>query len=441
MRSLDGASAYIDAAAQFAAQVRKDIVSASKPEFRDVFPPLRIVESFWVALDPRKLALAAIAVLVVGLGQSSINALPFAPERPQTVRWPWEGGAAAVWSSLTSETELEIDRSFFEWLPVLDPARKLIATIKPVTQARPNWSIYAYCGSSLLWFLFVWTVFGGAISRIAGLQFARDRGIGPVAATRFSISRLPQYVVAPGIAVAGVTAIWLFGVVDGLIGRIPVAGEFLVGLAWCLSLAAGALAVLLGIGFVTGWPLMVATITVEDCDGFEGFTRAFNYQLSRPGAYFVDIVVAALFGSLMSVLVVGFLGLTVQFASASVGSGMGHASVATMVSSGPDWLSTFPPDEADQSVGPRLAGAWLCAAAALANSFAHSFFWTSATVIFFLLRKREDNVDYDEIHIAEETRSIPSLVGVAASDQPVTERPVRPPGGVDFGDDPNVVHE
>ena len=186
------------------------------------------------------------------------------------------------------------------------------------------------------------------------------------------------------------------------------------------------------LGFLLGWPLMVATISIQDSDGFEGFSRAFNYQFSRPWQYVRDWTTSIVFGSFMSLIVVAIVSLATHLAAWTVSNGMGAQRVRAFLTAGPEWMSPSGPQiavsdaakvhltgdndsgseaqAADDggnagrpgSIGVWLAGFWLHVTGALANSFATSFFWTSATIIYFLLRKHEDNIEFSEIYVAED---------------------------------------
>ena len=63
-------------------------------------------------------------------------------------------------------------------------------------------------------------------------------------------------------------------------------------------------------------------------------------------------------------------------------------------------------------------------------AFVYSYFWSASTIIYFLLRQSDDATDLDEVYLPDEQErdELLPLVGVAASDQPVVERPAT---GVD----------
>ncbi|MCH7689226.1 MAG: hypothetical protein IH899_21555 [Planctomycetes bacterium] len=79
------------------------------------------------------------------------------------------------------------------------------------------------------------------------------------------------------------------------------------------------------------------------------------------------------------------------------------------------------------SVSGLLATPWMQFWAILVHGFVYSYFWTSVTIMYFLLRQSEDAVELDVVSLPEDYQSQSELplVGVAASDQPVVERPAQ----------------
>jgi hypothetical protein len=61
----------------------------------------------------------------------------------------------------------------------------------------------------------------------------------------------------------------------------------------------------------------------------------------------------------------------------------------------------------------------------LVSGFLASYFWTAITVIYLLLRQVDDATDFHEVSLPDEkeTDELLPLVGVAASEQPLIERP------------------
>src|SRR5881394_1639735 len=85
-----------------------------------------------------------------------------------------------------------------------------------------------------LWFLVVWSIFGGAIARIAAVHVARDEKISIRQALRFSTAKFLSFLSAPIILVVGLVV-----AIGGALGNIPGIGPILVGALFFLALIAG----------------------------------------------------------------------------------------------------------------------------------------------------------------------------------------------------------
>jgi hypothetical protein len=195
------------------------------------------------------------------------------------------------------------------------------------------------------------------------------------------------------------------------------------------------------IGAAAGWPLMYATISTEASDGFDGFSRAYSYVFSRPWHYLWFGIVALAYGAIVITFVYLVASLVAYVAAAGVASSLGTTATGGLLLGapesvgGPGLLTGSPSGRI--GVGTLFAGAWLQAVGVLVSGFVASYFWTAATVIYFLLRQVDDATDFHEVYLPEEkeTDELLPLVGVAASEQPIIE---RPPEG-DFAAKPAIL--
>ena len=295
-------------------------------------------------------------------------------------------------------------------------------------QSEQSWSELAALWTRLFWSLAIWSVFGGAIARLAAVEFARDERAGLVASLKFSLRRFLSFFTAPLLPLAGILALWGMSAVGGAIGRIPFVGEWIVAACWFLAAAVGLLIVLATIAMAAGWPLMVAAIATESSDAFDGFSRSFSYLYGRPWLFAGYTLVALLIGMLL-VAAIDTLAVGLEtVASRAVATGMGEEAVARLHAHPPGYFTDARsvPRSADlpASGAANIAGIWLSVIATLAVGFAVSFFWTAATIIYFLLRRADDATHFDEVWLSEveEEDDLLPLAGIAAGDQPVTER-------------------
>ncbi|HEY7090406.1 MAG TPA: hypothetical protein VH518_20080, partial [Tepidisphaeraceae bacterium] len=128
-----------------------------------------------------------------------------------------------------------------------------------------------------IWFLIVWAVFGGAISRIAAVQVCRDEKISFRQALGFSTAKFLSFISAPVIPLLIVVVVGLIIAIGALVFNVPFLGPIVGGLLFVLALAAGFVMTLVLIGLVGGFNLMYPTIAVEGSDSFDAISRSFSY--------------------------------------------------------------------------------------------------------------------------------------------------------------------
>ena len=286
--------------------------------WRRHFPWLHLFRAFRIAIDPRKLLLAGVAMLFLSAGELGIDRLPFAPQdepaamqdepaamqdEPAAMQWPWEQSAG--WDEISGidgqpESVLaQTTRAFAaNCQNVLRPISSFVEPARLLFDPQLNWPDAAYAWTKLLWTLLVWSLFGGAITRMAAVQFARDERIGMLTSLKFAATRLLSYFTAPLLPLAGIGFFWILCMLVGVVGRIPVVGESIVGALWILPLVFSLLMALILIGVAAGWPLMYATISAEGSDAFDGLSRSYSYVYDRPWHYLWYAVVAVIHGKI-----------------------------------------------------------------------------------------------------------------------------------------------
>src|SRR5262249_34831490 len=128
-----------------------------------------------------------------------------------------------------------------------------------------------------LWTLGTWALFGGAITRMASVQVARNDKIGMGEAIRFVTARYYSFLSAPLFPLLVIAFIVMLLTLYGFFSTCRILGAtHAAGLGWPLILrAALAMAVVL-VGLV-GWPMMYATISAEGSDSFDAISRSYSY--------------------------------------------------------------------------------------------------------------------------------------------------------------------
>jgi len=401
--------------------------------YRQVFPWMHLFRAFRIAVDIRKMMLAGAALVVLAMGNWAFTELPFAPSPDDSgkVFWPWQESLPSRYGTALEDPQMR--RGLTNWRVLVKPLESVVEPAGILLQTGNTWSEAAYAWTQLLWAFMVWSLFGGAITRMAAVQFARDEQIGMRSALAFSGGRFLSYFSAPLLPIAGFGFFWALCLLGGLIGRIPVAGEAIVGLLWIVPLALGFLMALILIGVAVGWPLMLTTISVEGSDAFDGFSRAYSYIYNRPWHLLWYAIVAMMYGSAVIFFVSFMAWLIVYLAGWSVAAGMGSQNTSALFQGAPELVGGADlliktdggPLRTWVEIGDKLVGIWLHVVAVLLVGFVYSYFWTVSTIVYLLLRQGDDGTDLDAVYLPEEEEQdeLLPLVGVAASDQPVVERP------------------
>lgn len=392
-------------------------ITVDSIRWHSVLPWLYLFRVAQLAFRARTIAVATLAVLVFAVGNASLRNLPFvawkdseslfpvlsdfsealsehrSKPKEQDKRWliPRDG------SSAKRHSTLEDPYGWMAWPleTVFRPARRLF-------DFGNTWHEVATAWTSLLWALLVWGVFGGALCRMMAVRFARDESVSLRAALRFSIRNWQSYLYGPLLPMLGVGFFTLIAFSVGSVERWLTAsnGMVLAVFGFIPVLCAVAMAFLLAL-MAAGWPLMTAAISTEGSDGFDGLSRAFSYVLNRFWCLLGLTLLVWLIGYFTSGLLVVFFETAFWLVDWSVGP-------TSASDSGSLWFDVL-----------NIARLGVCV----------SFFWSATTVIYFLLRRSDDGTPLDQVYIPgppPKAEPLP-LVGVAASEQPVIERPTVEP--------------
>jgi hypothetical protein len=130
-------------------------------------------------------------------------------------------------------------------------------------------------------FLIVFAVGGGAISRMAAVQLARQQHLGVRGATDFALSRWGGLVWAQALPVLLMALLAGLIVVVGWFMRAPVL-DVIIAIAYGLILILGFLIAFLLLGYAVGFPLLAPAVACENCDGADAMQRTYAYVVNRP---------------------------------------------------------------------------------------------------------------------------------------------------------------
>lgn len=347
-------------------------------------------------------------------------------------------------------------------VPVLiEPLRKFIAPVLGLL--TPGGGLYnsAYFLLVIVWTLVVWGLFGGAITRMASVQVARGEKISMREAVRFVWARYVSFLSAPLIPLLFVGIMVFLLSLYGLVFMIPWLGDILVaGLGWPLVLLAGLMMAVVLVGLV-GWPMMYATISAEGSDSFDAISRSYSYVYQSPWSYAWYCLVSLAYGAVV-VFFVGFMGSMVVYLGKW---GVSQTPFIQKAGRDPSFLFVYAPESFHwrtllldgakvdgqdvvqkgqiipvleqnfrgqlswpMKTGAAIVSVWIYLFFLMIVGFGYSYFWSSSTIVYLLMRRKVDDTDLDEIYLEEDdmeesysagTGLAPAAPG-AASGPPVT---------------------
>jgi hypothetical protein len=351
--------------------------------------------------------------------------------------------------------------AFTELIPVLlEPLVKILTPAVYLFHPAADWYVKIYLLLVLLYALAVWGFFGGAITRLAAVQIARNEKIPLREALVFAKDRFVSFFAAPAfpLLLLGILvfALWVFGWVEGFI---PIFGDIVVaGVLWPIVLVVGLIMAVVLVG-LAGWPLMNATISVEGSDSFDALSRSYSYVYQAPWHYLWYGLVATFYGAAL-VFFVGFMASLIVFLGKwGVGMTPGIGSRNPEYDREPSYLFMYAPtsfgwrdllihdspnvqpvvDRAPiapefrfndryaasltwyNKFGAVLVAVWMYAFFLLVVGFGYSYFWSAATIIYFLMRRHVDDTDLDEVHLEEDEALDPFARPPAAPGTPAAK--------------------
>ncbi len=316
---------------------------------------------------------------------------------------------------------------------------------KAVTWAVKHHSLY--CILFFLIQLVVFSIAGGAICRIAALQFAQDEKPGLTEALRFSINKFTSLVTSPLLPMVIIIIIGLIFIsLLGLIGNIRWFGDLMVTIFMLLALIAGAFIAVASIGTVAGFSLMFPAVAYDGSDCLDAINRSFSYVYARPWRMGFYTATAAVYGSLCYIFVRFFAFLLIWCTHLFLQLGLNDKKLAAI------WPApTFKnlvdlPDLSAANWSVQLAAVVIymlvLAVVVLVVSFIISFYFSANTIIYSLLRKKVDNTALEDVYSPfEEVDTEPTAFEQAETEPTVPEQAETEPAAFEQAETEPTVFE
>jgi hypothetical protein len=522
---------------------------------RGIFPWIEIFRCFQIALDPRKLFVAAAGILVMSFAWWLLSAMfwykaptrdeseyttdiqkkyadkkkpdsnePYTEEdikrigtekfdadkeqwkvldglagpggRLRTLPWNEYRGPnpfvfatdvlnMPAWDSVKALTEY-----ISGLVPVLiEPLYKLLLPVAKLISPGVSPQTRVYLFFILLCNIAIWAFCGGIITRLAAVQLANKGPMSIKQAVKFVTNRYLGYLGAPALPLGIIAGVVVLLALYGVVALIPLIGDLLLlGIGLPLVIMGGAVMAIFLVGLV-GYPLMYTTLSAEgdQSDTFDALSRSLNYVYQCPWHYIWYWLVATVYGAAVTLFVVFFTSLTVYVGKWAVG-----LPAAAVPDRKPEFLFIYAPESfgwrdlltkdspyavretsdrtnpdterpiwreypvnkdvydrarADfnfyNTWGAGLVCFWLTLIFLLMLGFTYSFFWSAATMIYFLMRKKVDESELDEVFIEDDEpvvppappklaegtglpTSSPTSLPVIASPPPLVSPPISP---------------
>jgi hypothetical protein len=356
--------------------------SLSEQDFTRLFPWFRLGRTIRVAFDGRKLLLAAFGLIVLRAGWDALDwAFAGTPRvTPEAIR-PYSVSHSPTLKQLTFD-----DAPF--WVAA-DPPRVILSPFFHIfAPAADNWSTF-HAILAAVWAVLIWSLVGGAIARIAAVEFASGQRLGVGRALRFALTHKYSLIAAPLSPFLTVGFLGALCALPGLLYQsnspsVLAAAGLLV---WLPLLAAFVMALILA-GLVLGWPLMIATVVIDGEDGFDALSRSYSYVNQRLGRYAAYLVLAWILGTIGLLLVCLLAHLSVRLTIWGLALGGPDQTIIDLFENRPAHAATL---------AARLHAGWVALVGLFAYAYAYSFFWSAASMIYLLLRKEVDGKPWDDI--------------------------------------------
>ncbi len=285
------------------------------PNFFDslLFP--KIFQTFKLAVRPSKLIIAFLAIAVICLAGSIMDLSKTVVTAPNgdTELQAYLSDSARVQQFITANKETQQSRGVFStlWQFGAEKFHGILISLSnlDISGIKANVNEYikaiawafkyhiTYCIIFGLIKLAVIALAGGAVCRIAALEFARDEKPGLIEALRFGRKNFFNFFAAPLFPIVLIIIVGLFIVLLGVICNLWWFGELIAGICMPFALIGGALIAVVLIGSLAGFGLMFPAVAYDGSDFFDAMGRAWHYVFKKPWWMVFYTAIAAVYGA------------------------------------------------------------------------------------------------------------------------------------------------
>jgi len=438
------------------------------PHWLEALGLLHIFRTLSLCVQPAKIGLALLTIVCTflfgsaldivwsagsGVDAASIDRFILARETGQ----PYEAqsGDFGIFESWRKHSERSLLGLAGSSMPDVKKAEgtPMGAMINTYLQAKPQCNLTSL-GYGLWWlisqhtlFFFVfgagalllWGLGGGAICRLAAVQFARGDRFTMKQGFTYARSHLfSGFALAPCIPLVFTLIVSLLLLISGMLLRIPFVGDLLGSVSFILSLIGGFIIAALLFGLFIGGHFLWPAVAAEGQDAYDAFSRGTSYAFTKPLKTILYTVQVTMFGTVSWIVLNWFTYVALSVTHLFVGIGSKwfglwpHAGgednpvgklQAIWSMSGSSTLYTWPDWSTlawYEYISAFLVGLCVLLVVGLMFSLLASFYYCASTTLYFLLRRDIDHVDLTEVFME-------SYGGTQESAQPTQPMPLVTP--------------
>jgi hypothetical protein len=280
------------------------------------------------------------------------------------------------------------------WAEGCDMARAVFETLAAEPRATGfPYPARAFLIAGVVLLLLVWSLLGGAVCRLAAVEFAAGETCSINDALLFTARKFGSFFWSPLVPFIFVAVLMLGAACVGLLGRMPVVGPPLVGLLSLLAMLLVGLGLFLALCAFFGSVFMWPTIATEGTNAFDAVSRSFNYVAARPWKFIWCSLVAIVYGAACAAFVAAFAWATLEVTLRCLALGMGDAfdGLSAAPGAGDGWYGL--------GVGALLLRTFILLAWGLVGGFIISLKLSEMTLLYFVLRRDVDGADMSEVYL------------------------------------------
>ncbi|WP_432799702.1 hypothetical protein [Poriferisphaera sp. WC338] len=422
-------------------------------DWQSLFPFLKIVRSFRMAIHPSKMLLAMLMVVLTYLSGLALDEvwgpqvyhrefnryITQSPERYQKFLSEPEtylGATKAADKKPIFQSTLDLELQSFKHLiysaaslkfgfnslydqPSDMNAGGVVPALYVMIIGIPGWLLAThptFLAIFLAWTFILTIIFGGSISRLASLHATRDLRPSCFYALRYIRDHFLAYFGAPAIPLVLTLVIGLLLAAVGLLFNFAITG-FVSALIFGLLIFGGFIIALLLIGLAGASNIMFPAISTDASDPLDTISRTYNYVLTRPWQYLFYTAFSLFYGAITYLFIAFIIFLTLWATKNFTGwwvftdsMGPNGSDMNTMNAILPDpKLGQLPfytgavSTEVDQPAGitimTTIVTAWVKLLIAIIPAFAFSFYFCAQTWVYLLLRESADGTEIDQVHL------------------------------------------